>query len=113
MSHKKISDNLDAIANEYHKTKDPYYKDLWYKKIKEWNERNRTLRSPIYHPIGQRSYKRSDRFDGTYYATRLSEHESEIKDLVAVYDEVRNLWIMEHGSGTLVGHTCVQDPTKM
>jgi hypothetical protein len=36
-----------------------------------------------------------------------------IKDLVAVYDEVRNLWIMEHGSGTLVGHTCVQDPTKM
>ena len=35
MSHKKISDNLDAIANEYHKTKDPYYKDLWYKKIKE------------------------------------------------------------------------------
>lgn len=36
-----------------------------------------------------------------------------IKDLVAVYDEVRNLWIMEHGSGTLIGHTCVQDPTKM
>jgi hypothetical protein len=35
MSRKKISDNLDAIANEYHKTKDPYYKDLWYKKIKE------------------------------------------------------------------------------
>jgi hypothetical protein len=32
-----------------------------------------------------------------------------IKDLVAVYDDVRNLWIMEHGiSGTLVvGHTCV------
>ena len=77
MNRKKISDNLDAIANEYHKTKDPYYKDLWYKKIKEWNERNRTLRSPIYHPSGQRSYKRSDRFDGTYYATRLSEHESE------------------------------------
>ena len=36
-----------------------------------------------------------------------------IRELVAVYDEVRNLWIMEHGSGTLVGHTCVQDPTKM
>jgi hypothetical protein len=35
MIRKKISDNLDAIANEYHKTKDPYYKDLWYKKIKE------------------------------------------------------------------------------
>jgi hypothetical protein len=35
MSRIKISDHLDAIANQYHKTKDPYYKDLWYKKIKE------------------------------------------------------------------------------
>lgn len=32
MNRKKISDNLDAIANQYNKTKDPYYKDLWYKK---------------------------------------------------------------------------------
>jgi hypothetical protein len=63
MNRIKISDNLDVIANQYHKTKDPYYKDLWYKKIKEVvNERNRTLRSPIYHPNGQRSYKRNDRF---------------------------------------------------
>ena len=29
------TDHLDEIANQYHKTKDPYYKDLWYKKIKE------------------------------------------------------------------------------
>ena len=36
MNRKKISDNLDAIANQYNKTKDPYYKDLWYKKIKEF-----------------------------------------------------------------------------
>ena len=35
MNRKKMLDNLDAIANQYHKTKDPYYKDLWYKKIKE------------------------------------------------------------------------------
>jgi hypothetical protein len=27
---------LDEIANLYHKTRDPKYKDLWYKKLKEW-----------------------------------------------------------------------------
>jgi len=27
---------IDSIAKKYHKTKDPYYKDLWYKKIKEF-----------------------------------------------------------------------------
>ena len=28
--------HLDDIANKYHETKDPYYKNLWYKKIKEF-----------------------------------------------------------------------------
>ena len=32
----KRTDDLDKIANEYNKTKDPKYKDLWYKKVKEW-----------------------------------------------------------------------------
>ena len=27
---------LDEAANNYNKTKDPYYKDLWYKLIKEF-----------------------------------------------------------------------------
>jgi hypothetical protein len=27
---------LNEIANLYHKTKDPKYKNLWYKKLKEW-----------------------------------------------------------------------------
>ena len=30
-------DQIDKIANEYNKTKDPKYKDLWYKKVKEWS----------------------------------------------------------------------------
>lgn len=68
---------IEEAANKWNETKDPKYRDLWYKRIGEWNERNRTLRSPIYHPSGQRSYKRSDRFNGTYYASRLSEHGSE------------------------------------
>ena len=28
--------HLDDIANKYHETKDQYYKNLWYKKIKEF-----------------------------------------------------------------------------
>ena len=27
---------IDSVAIKYHKTKDPYYKDLWYKKLKEF-----------------------------------------------------------------------------
>tara|TARA_R100001510_G_C7592940_1_gene162042 strand:+ start:36 stop:248 length:213 start_codon:yes stop_codon:yes gene_type:complete len=30
------SKELDIIANLYHKTKDKTYKDLWYKKVKEY-----------------------------------------------------------------------------
>ena len=30
------SKELDTIANLYHKTKDKVYKDLWYKKLKEY-----------------------------------------------------------------------------
>jgi hypothetical protein len=28
---------IDEAANNYNKTKDPQYKDLWYKLIREWN----------------------------------------------------------------------------
>ncbi len=28
--------HLDDIANKYHETNDPYYKNLWYKKIEEF-----------------------------------------------------------------------------
>ena len=29
---------IDDVANLWNKTKDPKYKDLWYKYIKEWND---------------------------------------------------------------------------
>jgi hypothetical protein len=67
-------DLIEKAANLWNQTKDPKYKEQWYKRIEEWNERNRTLLSPVYHPSGQRCYKRSDRFNGTYYASRLFEH---------------------------------------
>ena len=40
-----MSDQLDKIANEYNKTKDPKLKKLWHEKIKEWaNGINNTKR---------------------------------------------------------------------
>ena len=39
---------IDSIAIKYHKTKDPYYKDLWYKKLKEFaNGPHNTLRRSV------------------------------------------------------------------
>ena len=29
-------DHLDDLAKEYHRTKDPQLKKLWYEKVKEW-----------------------------------------------------------------------------
>ena len=29
-------DQLDKLANEYNKTKDPKLKKLWYKRVEEW-----------------------------------------------------------------------------
>jgi len=40
--------NLDDLANLWNKTKDSKYKDLWYKKVKEWaNGSNNTKRRII------------------------------------------------------------------
>ena len=32
----KSLEKLDEIARKYNDTKEQYYKDLWYKKVKEW-----------------------------------------------------------------------------
>jgi hypothetical protein len=54
-------DQLDKLANEYNKTKDPKYKEAWYKSIKElaygtryYNSKGRTL------PFDPNSRKHND-----------------------------------------------------
>ena len=55
MMQKKIND----VANLWEKTKDPKYKDLWYKYIKEWsNGINNTDRRNVSSSSGN---KRNDR----------------------------------------------------
>jgi len=56
-----MSDQLDKIANEYNKTKDPKLKKLWHEKIKEWaNGVNNTER----RIVSVSSVNKAD--DGTY-----------------------------------------------
>ena len=54
-------DQLDKLANEYNKTKDPKYKEAWYKLIKElaygtgyYNTKGRTV------PFDPNSRKHND-----------------------------------------------------
>ena len=35
----ELLSRIDKAANDYHKTKDDKYKELWYKLIKEFNQR--------------------------------------------------------------------------
>ena len=37
---------IDEAANNYNKTKDPQYKDLWYNLIREWKKGNNNFKRP-------------------------------------------------------------------
>ena len=39
----KQLEKIDEIARDWHKNKDPKFKDLWYKKIKEWSDGSYTI----------------------------------------------------------------------
>ncbi len=54
-------DQLDKLANEYNKTKDPKYKEVWHKLIKEvaYGLNNTDRR----HVSSSRSNKRNDKRD--------------------------------------------------
>ena len=41
----QLLSRINQAANDYHKTKDPQYKDLWYKLIKEFNQRETDYQS--------------------------------------------------------------------
>ena len=60
-----MSDQLDKIANEYNKTKDPQLKKLWYQKVKEWSNGPHNIKRRVI-PINP-SVKADD---GTYCVIR-------------------------------------------
>jgi hypothetical protein len=42
-----MTKKIDQVANLWNKTKDPKYKDLWYKLIKEMHGLNNPERRPV------------------------------------------------------------------
>ena len=54
-------DNLDDLAREYNRTKDPELKKLWYEKVKEWANGSYNLKRRI---VSVSSVNKRD--DGTY-----------------------------------------------
>jgi len=39
----KLLERIDEIAKKYNDTKEQYYKDLWYKKVKEYGTRRNSI----------------------------------------------------------------------
>jgi hypothetical protein len=58
-------DQLDKLANEYNKTKDPKLKTLWYKKVKEFADGSDYFKRRIVS-----TNSRHQRDDGTYSVIR-------------------------------------------
>jgi hypothetical protein len=67
---------IDEAANNWNKTKDPYYKDLWYKLLKEFenyghhNSKRRTISINSYHKAS----------DGTYIFVGTSRLHGPVRD---------------------------------
>lgn len=56
-----MTKKLDELANLWEKTKDPIYKDLWYKFIKEFGDgRAGTLDDDIRNELGRINNKNSN-----------------------------------------------------
>ena len=80
----KILKKIDEAANNYHKTKDPYYKDLWYKLVKEHADgldyfERRTLSINSCHKAN----------DGTYVFIGTSKLHGDVRDTKAKTNRIR------------------------
>ena len=61
MEHGPTLKKIDDVANQWNKTKDPKYKDLWYKLIKEWANGPHNIKR---WNVSVSSHHKAD--DGTY-----------------------------------------------
>ncbi len=77
-------DQIDKIANEYNKTKDPELKKLWHEKVKEWaNGVNNTERRIV---SVSSCHKRDD---GTYLVIGRSRLHGSVRDTKTKTNNVR------------------------
>ncbi len=79
-----MSDQLDKIANEYNKTKNPELKKLWHEKVKEWaNGTNNTERRIV---SVSSCHKRDD---GTYLIIGRSRLHGSVRDTKTKTNKLR------------------------
>ena len=79
-----MSDQLDKIANEYNKTKNPELKKLWHEKVKEWaNGINNTERRIV---SVSSCHKRDD---GTYLVIGRSRLHGSVRDTKTKTNKLR------------------------
>ena len=79
-----MSDQLDKIANEYNKTKDPELKKLWHERVKEWaNGVNNTERRIV---SVSSCHKRDD---GTYLIIGRSRLHGSVRDTKTKTNKLR------------------------
>jgi hypothetical protein len=71
-----IQEKIDEAANKYNKTKDPKYKDLWYKLIREFA--NNGLNNFKRRIISVSSVNKRD--DGTYIIIGKSRLHGPVRD---------------------------------
>ena len=79
-----MSDQLDKIANEYNKTKNPELKKLWHEKVKEWANGVNNIERRI---VSVSSCHKRD--DGTYLVIGRSRLHGDMRDTKTKTKRVR------------------------
>ena len=79
-----IQQEIDEAANNWNKTKEPYYKDLWYKLIKEFANGSNNSKRRI---VSINSIVKAD--DGTCVFIGRSELHGPVRDTKTKTDRLR------------------------
>ena len=79
-----MSDQLDKIANEYNKTKNPELKKLWHEKVKEWANGVNNIERRI---VSVSSCQKRD--DGTYLIIGRSRLHGDMRDIKTKIKRIR------------------------
>jgi translation initiation factor 2 alpha subunit (eIF-2alpha) len=84
---------IDEAANNYNKTKDPQYKDLWYKLIREWNNGTNNFKR---RAVSINSCVKSN--DGTYtfIGTFSDNVHGPVRNTTTKVDGVRRFYKFTH-----------------
>jgi len=82
---------IDEAANNYNKTKDPQYKDLWYKLIREWNNGTNNFKR---RAVSINSCHKAN--DGTYVFIGTSQLHGDVRNTTTKVDGVRRFYKFTH-----------------